>query len=205
MEALTSYKPNARYEFKTYADQHIQAAMANRLRELNSRPYQISSTLTKSGKTSQELEVESLNEAKDLQLCHAMRINLDQLPSFVFNAHLNGVGIGSFSEASKTADQADPGKTLLSYHLEGNPASSWAFEKTEVLKRLAAGVDDLPPQERLVAALHYLEELTMKEVATILLMPEWKVLQLHTKAMLRLRTNLISYSDPNDSTRNGGN
>lgn len=182
--ALTSYESNAGFEFKTCADQHIQAAMVKRLRELNSRPYRISSTATKSDKTSQALEVESLAEAKDLELCRAMRINLDQLPTYVFTALFNGVGIGSFSDVSKMADQADPSKRLLSYHPEGNSECSWVLEKTEILKRLAAGVDDLPPKERLVASLHYLEELTIKEISTILRMPEWKILQLHTKAML---------------------
>jgi RNA polymerase sigma factor for flagellar operon FliA len=49
-----------------------------------------------------------------------------------------------------------------------------------------------------VISLHYFEELTVKEVATILRMGEWRVLQLHTKAVLRLRTQLRLLMGPHE-------
>jgi RNA polymerase sigma factor for flagellar operon FliA len=191
--AAASYQSDSGFEFKSRADQHIQAAMAGRLRELNSRPCQISSITWRLGKSSQEPDSESSTAAKDLELCHALRITPDQLPTFVFNTQLDGFSLGKFSSVSNKADQSEPGKRFLSFHAGCDSEPCWALEETEVQKLITAGVEDLPPKERLVVSLHYLEELTMKEIATILRTPEWKVLQLHTKAMLRLQTRLISH------------
>jgi len=200
MEAVTNYEPDAGLEFKTYADQLIQAAMTDRLGELKLGPYQISSGAGRLTKSQQAPGMEALADSKELELCHKLRINLDQLPLFVFNAHLTGLTIGSFSDVSGMADQVEAGKGPFRYHPDSHSQSSAVFDKAEIMKVLTAGVDDLPTKERLVLSLHYLEELTMKEIATtILRMAEWQVCQLHTKAVLRLRAKLRSHIDAHDS------
>jgi len=50
----------------------------------------------------------------------------------------------------------------------------------------------LPPRERLVIALYYYEELTLKEIGSILGVSESRISQIHTKAVMRLRTKLRS-------------
>ena len=45
-------------------------------------------------------------------------------------------------------------------------------------------------QERLVVALYYYEELTLKEIGQVLELSESRVSQLHTKAVLSLRVKL---------------
>jgi RNA polymerase sigma factor for flagellar operon FliA len=50
----------------------------------------------------------------------------------------------------------------------------------------------LPSRERLVIALYYYEELTLKEIGSILNVSESRISQIHTKAILRLRGKLRS-------------
>ena len=50
----------------------------------------------------------------------------------------------------------------------------------------------LPPRERLVIALYYYEELTLKEIGSILNVSESRISQIHTKAIVRLRGKLRS-------------
>ena len=48
----------------------------------------------------------------------------------------------------------------------------------------------LPPRERLVIALYYYEELTLKEIGSILNVSESRISQIHTKAIVRLRARV---------------
>jgi RNA polymerase sigma factor for flagellar operon FliA len=64
------------------------------------------------------------------------------------------------------------------------------YERLEARVRLAAAIDRLPERERQVIALYYHEELTMKEVGAILGLTESRVSQLHTQAVIRLRSTM---------------
>jgi RNA polymerase sigma factor for flagellar operon FliA len=55
---------------------------------------------------------------------------------------------------------------------------------------VAQAIDDLPQQEKVVIALYYYEELTMKEIGRVLDITESRVSQVHSKAILRLRAKL---------------
>ncbi|MSR84381.1 MAG: sigma-70 family RNA polymerase sigma factor [Candidatus Latescibacteria bacterium] len=55
---------------------------------------------------------------------------------------------------------------------------------------LADSLGQLNEQERLVVALYYYEELTLKEIGRVLELSESRVSQLHTKAVMSLRVKL---------------
>ena len=64
------------------------------------------------------------------------------------------------------------------------------LEREEMRNLLADSLGQLTEQERLVVALYYYEELTLKEIGQVLEVSESRVSQLHTKAVLGLRTKL---------------
>ena len=55
---------------------------------------------------------------------------------------------------------------------------------------LAEAISRLPEREKLVVTLYYYEELTLREIGEVLGVTESRVSQLHTKAILRLRSRL---------------
>ena len=58
----------------------------------------------------------------------------------------------------------------------------------ELKDRLADAIESLPERERLVIALYYYESLTLREIGEVLGVTESRVSQLHTKAVLALRS-----------------
>lgn len=182
--------------------------MTERLRVLNGTCWPIIPKARELGKPWQKLRPKLRYETRDLELCLAMGIGAEQLASFELIAQISGLSVGSFSEVSRECDPVEADEKLVSCYPEPPwDESCCVMKKGRLLQILAQAVNELPASERLVLSLHYFEELTVKEISTILRMPEWKVLQLHTKAMLRLRTRLRSYSDLHELTitRNGGN
>jgi RNA polymerase sigma factor for flagellar operon FliA len=65
-----------------------------------------------------------------------------------------------------------------------------AMDATETKDRLADAIARLPEREKLVVALYYYENLTLREIGEVLGVTESRVSQLHTKAVLRLKSAL---------------
>jgi RNA polymerase sigma factor for flagellar operon FliA len=65
-----------------------------------------------------------------------------------------------------------------------------AMSQSEVKDRLSDAIERLPDREKLVVALYYYENLTLREIGEVLGVTESRVSQLHTKAILRLKSRL---------------
>jgi RNA polymerase sigma factor for flagellar operon FliA len=66
------------------------------------------------------------------------------------------------------------------------------MDATEMKDHLADAIARLPEREKLVVALYYYENLTLREIGEVLGVTESRVSQLHTKAVLRLKSRLQS-------------
>jgi RNA polymerase sigma factor FliA len=69
----------------------------------------------------------------------------------------------------------------------GAPDPANVIDATELKDRIADAIARLPEREKLVVALYYYENLTLREIGEVLGVTESRVSQLHTKAVLRLR------------------
>ena len=85
----------------------------------------------------------------------------------------------------------DSGDEELAY-VPGSPEEDPLFRclEGEMKQHLMDAIDELPEKERLVLTLYYYEELTMKEIGLTLGVVESRVSQIHSSAVLRLRSAL---------------
>jgi RNA polymerase sigma factor for flagellar operon FliA len=67
------------------------------------------------------------------------------------------------------------------------PDPAQVMDATDLKDRIADAIARLPEREKLVVALYYYENLTLREIGEVLGVTESRVSQLHTKAVLRLR------------------
>jgi RNA polymerase sigma factor FliA len=74
----------------------------------------------------------------------------------------------------------------------GAPDPEAMVDQGELRDRIADAIAALPEREKLVIALYYYENLTLREIGEVLGVTESRVSQLHTKAVLRLRSKLAS-------------
>ena len=65
-----------------------------------------------------------------------------------------------------------------------------AFEVAETRQLLGQAINALPEREKLVLTLYYYESMTLQEVGQVLGVTESRVCQIHTKAVLHLRSRL---------------
>jgi RNA polymerase sigma factor for flagellar operon FliA len=84
----------------------------------------------------------------------------------------------------------DEKEKLMSF-LANNDDDALNLTKFKELKEALGGaIKQLPEKERLVVSLYYLDELTMKETGKVLGITESRVSQIHSQAILHLRSKL---------------
>ena len=88
-------------------------------------------------------------------------------------------------------DSSGSSMTLLDMVEDKNsPDPQGEFEAGELRKRLAQAIASLPEREKLLIALYYHENMTLREIGEIISVSESRACQLHAQAILRLRSKL---------------
>jgi RNA polymerase sigma factor for flagellar operon FliA len=187
IDAFSKFDHTKKVQFKSYAQFRIRGAILDSLRTLDWSPRD----LRRKGRAVEEA-IRSVTQRvgrapSELEIASEMELSLTEYQQLL--GDLKGLEIGSLHmERSE-----DSGDEELAY-IPGSPEEDPLFRclKGEMKQRLADAIDELPEKERMVLALYYYEELTMKEIGLTLGVVESRVSQIHSSAVLRLRTALAS-------------
>ncbi len=167
--------------FATYAELRIRGAILDSLRGLDWVPRSLRRQRRELQRASSGLEARLGRKPSDEELASAMELSPSELSATrerVRRAEIASGGAESFDRVvALTIDPSSPDPQEL-------------LERREIEQLLARAIEKLPARERLVLALYYHEELTMKEVGRVLGVNESRVSQIHSKAVGKLRGRL---------------
>jgi len=185
IEAADRFEPGRNVKFKTYAEQRIRGAIIDSLRVLDWVPR----TLRKKQKdiegAYQTLEQRYGRPTTDEEVAEHLGVPLDDLHKSLDD--LKGVTLGLFADTGENLD----GEGFIAFIPDPDAEDpSIKLHEKEIRNILKESIEELPTKERLIVQTYYFEELTMKEIGTLLNITESRVSQLHTKAMFRLRGKL---------------
>ncbi|WP_263380176.1 FliA/WhiG family RNA polymerase sigma factor [Granulicella paludicola] len=183
MDAFNKFDQSKMVQFKSYAQFRIRGAILDSLRELDWSPRE----LRRKGRAIEEA-IRALTQRcgrapQESEIARELGLQLGDFQHLL--GELKGLEIGSLhAERSE-----DSGEEELSF-LPTSPEEDPLFQclKSERKQLLIDAIEKLPEKERLVLTLYYYEELTMKEIGLTLSVVESRVSQIHTSAVLRLRS-----------------
>jgi RNA polymerase sigma factor for flagellar operon FliA len=186
MEALDKFDQNRNVQFETYARFRIRGAILDELRSRDWVPRSIRHKDSKLEKALDSLK-KILGRPPDE---HEVAAHLGITLEAYFKLLDDTKSIPIVSQEDLTPDY------ILSHSVSdvmeavdrGNPLNLIAGE--ELKNHLKKVIDDLPVKEKMVISLYYYDEMTMKEIGKILDLTESRVCQLHTQAVLRLRSTM---------------
>jgi RNA polymerase sigma factor for flagellar operon FliA len=185
IQAVDRYDPRRDNKFMTYAIFRIKGAV---LSELRARDFLSRSNRRKIRELEsayQRLEQKLGREADDKEIAQEMGIELDQVYRTKQMSSISFISLEELGVSSK-----DEKEKLMSF-LANNEDDALNLTKLKELKEgLSGAIKQLPEKERLVISLYYLDELTMKETGKVLGITESRVSQIHTQAILHLRSRL---------------
>lgn len=187
IDAFSKFDHTKKVQFKSYAQFRIRGAILDSLRTLDWSPRE----LRRKGRAVEEAiraVTHRVGRApSEQEIAREMGLSLADYQLLL--GDLKGLEIGSLHiERSE-----DSGDEELAY-IPGSPEEDPLFRclKGEMKQRLADAIGELPEKERMVLTLYYYEELTMKEIGLTLGVVESRVSQIHSSAVLRLRTALAN-------------
>ena len=191
IDAFSKFDHTKKVQFKSYAQFRIRGAILDSLRTLDWSPRE----LRRKGRAVEEAirsATQRLGRAPvEAEIAGEMALSLNEYQQLL--GELKGLEIGSLHlERSE-----DSGDEEIAY-IPGSPEDDPLFRclKGEMKQRLADAIEELPEKERMVLTLYYYEELTMKEIGLTLGVVESRVSQIHSSAVLRLRTALAELAGP---------
>jgi RNA polymerase sigma factor FliA len=185
MDAVKKFEPGRNVKFKTYAEQRIRGAILDGLRDLDWVPRSLRRKKKDIENAYHLLEQQFGRAATDEEVADYLGMTLDELNKSLDD--LKGVTLGTFVDAGDDGE----GESLISFVPDPDAEDPQVLlQARELHLLLKDAVDKLPTKERFVVQLYYFDELTMKEIGTLLNITESRVSQLHTKSMLRLRGKL---------------
>ncbi len=172
-------------KFETYAVWRIRGAVLDELRALDWASRTTRRKARRVEEVSRNLDQKLGRAASDHEIADAMGLDSQEflrLSDEVQNAvHLSLERPQSGDESSDVMGLSE------AIEAEERHTSLESVELEEAREILLGAVNHLPEQERLVVALYYYEELTLKEIGEVLGISESRVSQVHTKAIRRLR------------------
>ena len=188
LDAIEKYDPKKEALFSTYAQFRIRGAILDHLRSLDWVPRSVRQKAALIERVAHEIEGRAGRPASEEEIAAELDLSLAQYQELLGKVgemtlfSLEDLGFGSGEErfSPDTEDEeadADPLRALLSQ---------------ERVHLVADAIGALPEREKLVVALYYNEDLTMKEVGGVLGLTESRVSQLHSQAMLRLKRFLTA-------------
>jgi len=185
IDALSKFDHTKKVQFKSYAQFRIRGAILDSLRTLDWSPRE----LRRKGRAVEEA-IRSVTQRMrraptEQEIASEMKLSLAEYQQLL--GDLKGLEIGSL-HMERSEDSGDEELT----YIPGSPEEDPLFRclKGEMKQRLADAIDELPEKERMVLTLYYYEELTMREIGLTLGVVESRVSQIHSSAVLRLRSAL---------------
>jgi RNA polymerase sigma factor for flagellar operon FliA len=188
INAIERYDPDRDIKFETYAIVRIRGAIIDELRALDWVPRSVRSRAREIERAIAELEAKLGRAPNDEEIATRIGISETELEDSLTD--ISRSSIAALDELWSISGEGDQVSLLDTLEDTSGPQPSEALDETEVRETLADAIARLPEREKIVITLYYYEELTLREIGEVLGVTESRVSQLHTKAVLRLRSRL---------------
>lgn len=189
IDAANKFDESKNILFKTFAEYRIRGAILDEMRKLDWFSRSLRDKQNRIGRTISELEIKLGRDPEEEEVAEVLELTVEQYRKML--GEVSHLGCVSLNE---TLDHSHEGRafidTLVEERSEAYPSER--LENHELAKSIAQILEELSEKERIVISLYYYEELTQKEIAEVLDVSEGRVSQLHSQALIKLKTKMKS-------------
>ena len=183
--AVDLYDPAHNVKLKTYAEHRIRGAILDSLRGLDWAPRQRRKKAKQIEFAISRAEQRLHRIPGEEEIAAEMGVDLAEYHRWL--VEVQGLNIGSMEYTGKDGE----GKGLLEYLSDDQERlPSRIVERSQLEQLLSDAIRKIPPMERTVLGLYYLEELTLREIAQVVDLHESRISHLKSQAILRLRADI---------------
>ena len=189
IDAIEKFEPGRGNKFETYAISRIRGAIIDELRAIDWVPRSVRSKAREIEKAIAKLENELSRVPTDPEIAAQMGITLTDLRALY--QQISFVSVVALDELMTVGGEKGDSLPLIETLQDSGTADPVAaFESEEMKRILLDAINRLPDREKIVVTLYSYEGLTLAEIGQVLGVTESRICQMHTKAVLQLRSRM---------------
>ena len=187
--SIERYDLDREIKFETYAVARIRGAIIDELRSLDWVPRSVRAKARDVEKAHSQLENKLGRAPNEEEMADKLGVSVDDFRTTLLE--IANSSVLALDDLWTVSDPDGGQVSLLDTIRDPNAIDpEEAIDTVELKDRLADAIESLPDRERLVIALYYYEAPTLREIGDVLGVTESRVSQLHTKAVLGMRSHL---------------
>lgn len=188
IDAIEKFDIERKIKFETYAISRVKGAIIDELRAIDWVPRSVRAKARLIEKAYQKLEAKLLRTPTDGELATELGISDKELQNIF--TRISFIGVVAFDEVVTNGDKSDGVVSFGDTIADKRASSTNMYEYEETKRMLAEAINRLGDREKVVLTLYYYEGLTLAEIGEVLGVTESRVCQIHTKAVLQLKSKL---------------
>jgi len=183
IEAIDRFEPEQNFKFETFATKRIRGAVLDTLRKEDLLPKNVRETVKKVEIAMNSLESALGRPATDEEIMKDLRMTKEEFYDILDK--MKGISLTSLNSEILSSDGE---KYYFEDIIGESGVALLEFEKKDAAAQLAAIIEKLERNERVLLEMYYWDGLTLKEIGLALNISESRACQIHTKLILRLRS-----------------
>lgn len=194
IDAIDKFLPSKGVRFETYAVMRVRGAIIDRVRSQDWIPRGVRTRFKKVQQSIAKLQAKFGRTPTSSEIAEDLETTKEKIESIIAEMQTNSMvsiydkkGDSSSSDGVEIIDTIQDKKSIDPLH---------QLEEKDVKNQLTNALGLLPERERMILALYYHENMTLKEIGETISISESRVCQLHAQAIMKLR-KLLNNNDVN--------
>ena len=187
MDAIEKFDVETGYRFQTYAVQRIRGAIVDELRSMDWVPRSVRRKARDIEKAIARLQTELGRPPDDAEVAAELEITVETLADHLAQISMTSVGA---LDAALTGTDGSTIRVVDTVADEGMVRPEEHIDDLAMRELLLEAMDRITEREQQVLALYYFEGLTLSQIGEIIGVTESRVSQIHSKAILTLRSHI---------------
>ncbi|MFT5897497.1 MAG: RNA polymerase sigma factor for flagellar operon FliA [Glaciecola sp.] len=185
LEAARNFDGSKGASFETFAGIRIRGSMLDEIRKGDWTPRSVHKNSRAITQAISEVEKATGSDARDIDVAERLQVSVQD-----YHRMLNEVNAGKLVGIEDLGVSED---VLTTDVTKGQNSPFENMVQGSFQKALAQAITTLPEREAIVLSLYYDEELNLREIGEVLEVSESRVSQIHSQAMLKLKSKMQSW------------
>ena len=185
LEASRNFDGSKGASFETFAGIRIRGSMLDEIRKGDWTPRSVHKNGRAITEAINQVERETGRDARDIDIASKLGVTIES-----YHQMLNEVNAGKIIGIEDLGVSED---VITPLQDKGSDSPYEDLVQGSFQKALAHTITTLPEREAIVLSLYYDEELNLREIGEVLDVSESRVSQIHSQAMLKLKSRMESW------------
>jgi len=187
IDAIDKFDYGKNVKFETYASLRIRGSILDQIRKMDWIPRSLRQKQKKIDAATSKIESANGRVATDEELAEELEISMEEFNNWQGQAKsTNLISLDEYTESGSEVKTDLINKSPFEMPEE-------VVEKQELKFKIMESLDTLTEKEKSVILFYYYEEMTLKEISYVLEVSESRISQLHTKALIKMKSKLGGY------------